>query len=129
VTVKAQEVVCPTRIEINDLLSPPPKFDGWEVKRSDAKQILDGFQINFGDPKVSDGAIYDDVKIIKSASKGVEKIYIWNLKNIKNPYAICEYTFTSFNLVATVEKLSRCELHTIQKHPESKERIISAKCF
>jgi hypothetical protein len=128
-SVKAQEIVCPVSVDTNDLEQPSSKFDGWTVTRLHAKQILNGFEVNFGDPKISDGAIYDDVQTIKSSTKGVEKIYIWNLKTVKDPYVTCLYTFTSFGLIRKAANLSKCEMQTLQKHPEGKERIISARCF
>src|SRR3974390_701951 len=77
VSSPAQQISCPNVLPetVQSAKSVP---DGWLARNSNLKHVLNGVQINFGDPQnASDGAIYDTRKLQLEAN-GVElETLIW----------------------------------------------------
>jgi hypothetical protein len=75
---------------------------------------LIAFRINYGDPKTSDGAIYDRRTVKKNKSGEEVETLFWNLSGMQDPYLICGYFATSMILTRSLAGLSKCEATSIK---------------
>jgi hypothetical protein len=120
--------VCPLTLEKIEqkLLSP---IEGWEARQTYSKHILNGIGISFGDPKLSDAAIYDDVKTSRTKSGDELEVLVWDLNDVNDPYITCTYSSTNIHLIRSLKGLSKCEVKSVKKRGFNRYEIESAKCF
>jgi len=128
VSSPAQQISCPNVLPetVQSAKSVP---DGWLARNSNLKHVLNGVQINFGDPQnASDGAIYDTRKLQLEAN-GVElETLIWEITKISNVYLVCTYFGTNVVLTRNVAGMSRCKAVIAHRRNTVNTEIRSAIC-